>query len=50
MKPVAEPLIVITHAQTPQAILAPKQIDPASLGRARELGAAMAAAVSMGIW
>lgn len=50
MKAVAEPLIVITHAQTPEAILAPKSIDRASLGRARELGAAMAAAVSMGIW
>lgn len=50
MKPVAEPLVVITHAQTPEAIMAPKRIDAASLARARELGAAMAAAVSMGIW
>jgi len=30
--------------------MAPKRIDAASLARARELGAAMAAAVSMGIW
>ena len=50
MKPVAEPLIVITQAQTAEAILAPKSIDAASLDRARELGAAMAAGVSMGIW
>ena len=50
LKPVAEPLIVITHAQTPEAILAPKIIDAPSLERARELGAAMAAGVSMGIW
>jgi len=50
MKPVAAPLVVITHAQTPEAIMAPKRIDAASLARARELGAAMAAAVSMGIW
>lgn len=50
MKPVAAPLVVITHAQTPEAIMAPKRIDAASLARAHELGAAMAAAVSMGIW
>ena len=50
LKPLAEPLIVITHAQTPEAILAAKSIDAPSLERARELGAAMAAGVSMGIW
>jgi multimeric flavodoxin WrbA len=50
MKPVAEPLIVITHAQTPEAILAPKRIDAAALARARRLGATLAAGVSMGIW
>jgi multimeric flavodoxin WrbA len=50
LKPVAEPLVVITHAQTPEAILAAKSIDAPSLDRARELGAAMAAGVSMGIW
>ncbi len=50
LKPVAEPLIVITHAQTPEAILAPKTIDAPSLARARELGTAMAAGISMGIW
>lgn len=50
LRPVAEPLIVITHAQTPEAILAPKTIDAPSLARARELGEALAAGLSIGIW
>lgn len=50
LKPVAEPLIVITHAQTPEAILARKTIAAPSLDRARELGSMMAAGVAMGIW
>ena len=50
LKAVAEPLIVITHAQTPEAILAPKTIAAADLARARELGATLAAGVSLGIW
>ena len=50
LKPIAEPLIVITHAQTPEAILASKTIDAPSLERARELGQTLAAGVSMGIW
>ena len=50
LKPIAEPLIVITHAQTPEAILAAKVIDAPSLERARELGQTLAAGVSMGIW
>lgn len=50
LKPIAEPLIVITHAQTPDAILAAKVIDAPSLERARELGQTLAAGVSMGIW
>ena len=50
LKPIAEPLIVITHAQTPDAILAAKVIDAPSLERARELGQRLAAGVSMGIW
>ena len=50
LKPIAEPLIVITHAQTPEAILAAKVIDAPSLERARELGQRLAAGVSMGIW
>ena len=50
LKAAAEPLIVCTHAQTPEAILAPKQIPPAELKRAEELGAALAAGVAMGVF
>lgn len=50
LKRVAEPLVSITHAQTPEAILAPKTIAPAELERARELGAAMAAGIALGVW
>jgi len=50
LKAVTEPLIVITHAQTPEAILARKRIDAASLARAQELGTMLAAGVAMGVW
>lgn len=50
LKAVAEPLIVCTHAQTPEAILAPKVIAEADLARCRELGATLAAGLAMGIY
>jgi hypothetical protein len=50
LRPVAETLIVRTGAQTPEAILAPKTIDPAALGRCRDLGAALAAGLAAGIF
>jgi multimeric flavodoxin WrbA len=50
LRPVAEPLIVCTHAQTPEAILAPKTIGAEDLGRCEELGAALAAGLAMGIF
>lgn len=50
LKAIAEPLIVCTHAQTPEAILAPKIIPEADLARCRELGATMAAGLAMGIF
>ena len=50
LRPVVDPLIVVTHAQTPEAILARKQVDAASLNRAAELGATLAAGLAMGIW
>ena len=50
LRPVADPLIVCTHAQTPEAILAPKQIAPADLERCRTLGEAMAAGLGMGVF
>jgi multimeric flavodoxin WrbA len=50
LKPVAPALIVITHAQTPERILAPKQIGAADLQQAEELGAAMAAGLALGVF
>jgi multimeric flavodoxin WrbA len=50
LREIAPPLIVCTHAQTPEEILRPKQIGPADLARCHELGAAMAAGIEMGIF
>ena len=50
LKAVAEPLIVCTHAQTPEAILAQKQISTNELERCAALGQAMAAGLAMGIF
>ena len=50
LKPVAEPLIVCTHAQTPEAILAPKQIGADDLERCRALGEALAAGLALGVF
>ena len=50
LRPAAEPLIVCTRAQTPEAILAPKTIAGADLQRCRELGGALAAGLAMGIF
>jgi multimeric flavodoxin WrbA len=50
LKPAAEPLIVCTHAQTPEAILAPKTIGPEDLARCADLGAALASGLAMGIF
>jgi multimeric flavodoxin WrbA len=50
LKPMAEPLIVCTHAQTPEEILAPKHLTAAELAGSRELGAAMAAGLAMGVF
>jgi NAD(P)H-dependent FMN reductase len=50
LRQVAEPLIVCTHAQTPEAILAPKRIGAGDLARCRELGAALAAGMAAGIF
>ncbi len=50
LKPVAEALIVCTHAQTPEAILAPKQIGADDLKRCRALGEAMAAGLALGVF
>lgn len=50
LQAVAEPLIVCTHAQTPEAILATKQIGAEDLARCRALGEAMAAGLALGIF
>ncbi len=50
LKAVADPLIVCTHAQTPEDILAPKTIGPADLARCGDLGAALAAGLALGIY
>jgi multimeric flavodoxin WrbA len=50
LKAVAPPLIVITHAQTPEAILAPKTIGAGDLARCAELGAGLAAGLATGVF
>jgi hypothetical protein len=50
LKAVADPLIVCTHAQTPETILAPKKIGPADLQRCEEIGLALAAGLAAGIF
>jgi multimeric flavodoxin WrbA len=50
LKAVAPALIVCTHAQIPETILAPKVIDAADLARCRELGAALAAGLALGVF
>ena len=50
LRSVADPVIVITHAQTAEAILAPKTIAPAELARCAELGQALAAGLALGIF
>lgn len=50
LKRVADPLIVNTAAQTPDAIMAPKTIAPHRLAEARDLGAALAEGLTAGIF
>jgi multimeric flavodoxin WrbA len=50
LRAVAEPLIICTHAQTPEAILAPKVIGAEDLARCEELGAALATGMALGIF
>ncbi|HMO75330.1 MAG TPA: flavodoxin family protein [Sphingopyxis sp.] len=50
LRRVADPVIVNTDAQTPEAILAPKTIAPDRLAEARDLGAALAEGLAAGIF
>ena len=49
LRAVAEPVIVCTHADTAEAILARKVIGSADLGRCENVGATMAAGLALGI-
>ena len=50
LKKVADSIIICTHAQTPEAILATKRIREADLVRARDLGATLATGLSIGVF
>ncbi len=50
LRAVQDPLIVCTHAQTREAILAPKTIPEEDLARCRETGQALAAGLAMGMF
>lgn len=50
LKPIAEPLIVGTHAQTPETILAEKTLGAADLKACADLGAGLAVGLAMGVF
>ena len=50
LKAIAEPIIVCTHAQTPEAILALKEIGEHDIQRCEEIGATLAAGLLLGIY
>ena len=50
LRQIAAPLIVCTHAQTPEAILKPKVIGEADLARCQEIGATLAAGLELGVF
>lgn len=50
LRTVAEPIIVCTHAQTPERILAEKTLTPEELAPCAELGQAMAAGLALGVF
>ena len=50
LKAVSEPLIVCTHAQTPEKILAQKTIGEEDLKRCEEIGGGIAAGLALGIY
>ena len=50
LKPIAEPYIVCTHAQTPEQILEPKKIAERELSRCEELGKTIASGITLGIF
>ena len=50
LRNIAPPLIVCTHAQTPEEILRPKRIEAPDLARCEELGTTLAAGLALGIF
>jgi len=50
LRTVTDPVIVCTHADTPQTILAQKTIGADDLRRCEEVGAALAAGLALGIY
>jgi multimeric flavodoxin WrbA len=50
LKSIAAPIVVCTHAQTPEAILASKHVEANDLRLCEEAGAALAAGVALGIY
>ena len=50
LKDVQPPLIVCTHAQTQEAILADKTIAPDDLAKCADLGQALAAGLALGVF
>jgi len=48
LQAISPPLIICTHAQSTEAILARKQVSPADLARGEELGATIAAGLAIG--
>ncbi len=50
LRPIAEPIIVCTHAQTAEEILRPKHIAEQDLRLCEELGATLASGLALGIF
>jgi multimeric flavodoxin WrbA len=50
LKRVANTLIVSTHAQTAEEILAPKTIAPSEIARCEAIGTALAAGLALGVF
>lgn len=50
LKQVQPPLIILTHAQTPERILAPKTLSKEQLTPCRDIGQALAEGLAMGIF
>ena len=50
LRPMAEPMIVRTGADTAETILAPKRITADQRRAARDLGTAIGAGLTMGLW